>query len=225
MQETKNQVNKPLLTRSSLWDAIDKYLNSGEDSKQSKINDRYRYRMSPVLNDLYHPLMWNIDLSKKEPSEKQREQQVAQFIKAKSVLMTYTYYLQSCPQFSYLWSYLLKKIESFEHFLITYEAFIDKFIKDINTLHQLIRCNPDDLCFGVNGFLRIRAPKDQILTIDMDFEKLSLSLQKCCAKNYSLSVILGNTTLGVFNINENDELQPIAENIDAMITKGTHIYG
>lgn len=120
-----------ILDRQNLWDGIVSYLNSDEKNKHSKTDDRYRKNILEVLNDLYHPVNWNFNPKDKTPEVTQRNRQIDNYVKGQSELMTFTYYLQSCPQFSFLWSYLTKKIDCFKDFIGIYEAFIDKFISDL----------------------------------------------------------------------------------------------
>ncbi|MCM1139583.1 MAG: hypothetical protein NC453_13515 [Muribaculum sp.] len=225
MDKTKDVQGTQVLTRQKLWDGIVAYLNSDEKNSHSKTDDRYRGNISEVLNDLYHPINWNYNPKDKTPEGTQRERQIDNYVKSKSELMTFTYYLQSCPQFSFLWSYLTKKIDSFKDFIGMYEAFIDKFISDLNSLYQNVKCRKLDLRYCVNDFLTISFNQDYTISVEMDFEKLSAKLQKCSAKCYDLTVLLNKTTLGVYTIREKEDMQQIAARLETLIISGNHANG
>lgn len=225
MARTDKKIMADLLTRPILWDCIVKYLDSDEENDHIKTDNRYRQNIRTVLNDLYHPVFWNYDSKKTITKEEQRKRQVDKFIKTKSELYTFTYFLQSNPQFVYLWGYLIKKIEGFEKFILKYEEFVDKVIEDINFLYQKVKCKGNGVCYCINDFLLIRLNKYNALSVELDLEKLSATLQKCSAKLYELTVLLDKTTLGVFIIEENTNLSDIAAKINAMINSGNHIYG
>lgn len=214
-----------ILTRQNLWDAIVSYMESGEKNKHSKTDDRYRTHIKIVLNDLYHPVNWNLNPKDKTSLKEQRKHQIDKYVKGKSELMTFTYYLQSCPQFSFLWSYLTKKIDSFEDFIDKYEAFIDKFIEDLNSLHQSVKCRKYDLKYCINDFLMITFNLDNTVSVEMDFEKLSITLHKCSAKGYGLIVYLNKTTLGVYSIGEKTVMSQISSKIERLIISGKHVNG
>ncbi|MCM1142030.1 MAG: hypothetical protein NC453_25960, partial [Muribaculum sp.] len=201
------------------------YLNSDEKNKHSKTDDRYRKNILEVLNDLYHPVNWNFNPKDKASSKEQRKRQIENFVKGKSELMTFTFYLQSCPQFSFLWSYLTKKIDGFEEFIGKYEAFIDKFIDDLNLLHKGIKYRRFDFTYLINDFLKITFNQNNTFTVEIDFEKLSVTLQRCSAKGYDLAVILNKTTLGVYSIGTKADMSRFGAKIDTLIISGKHING
>lgn len=225
MEKIDNTQVCATLTRQNLWDAIVSYLNSDEKNKHSKTDDRYRKNILEVLNDLYHPVNWNFNPKDKASSKEQRKRQIENYVKGKSELMTFTYYLQSCPQFSFLWSYLTKKIDNFKDFIEIYEAFIDKFVSDLNSLYQNVKCRKFDLRYCVNDFITITFNHDNSISVEIDFEKLSVKLQKCSAKCYDLTALINKTTLGVYTIGEKTDIHQIAARLENLIISGNHVNG
>lgn len=212
-----------VLTRAKLWEGIKNFLDKLDDEKHLGEN-RHSNQIKIVLEDLFNPTSWEIDVSKKETPEEQRKAKADDLVKVKSQLVSFTFFLQANPQFSYLWSYLLKKIEDYRDFLIKYESFIDRFMADISQLEDKVRHNGKTLCYSVNDFIRITIKETVLSDVNLDLKNFSSSLLKSASdKHYNLRIIYEKTILGVYRMDDKKDLDKIAEEISKYFS--THKNG
>lgn len=212
-EDPKDMSRTIVLTRAKLWEGIKNFLKKPDDGKLSG-EKRHSEQFKTILNDLFNPSSWEIDVSKKETPEGQRKAKVDELVSSKSQLVSFTFFLQANPQFSYLWSYLLKKIEDYGDFLIKYESFIDRFMADISQLEEKIKHNGKSLCYNVNDFIRITITGTILSDVNLDLKNFSSSLLKSASdKHYNLRVIYEKTILGVYRTGDKKDLDKIAEEI------------
>lgn len=210
----------PELNRRLLWDSINDFMTL---QQENHADERLLQPMSSVLNLLFHPTEWagkpEVDA---ETRKKELTAKATQIVNNGNNLIGYTFYLHSSQQFSYNWSYLLKKIEGFEELLVNFELFVDELITVLNILFQGIHCRLNDLTFEINGFLKIYSVNDTYV-VELILPQFHKVLNECLKDSMSITAYIGDTILGAYRCSGNLNAPSIANIIENAIVKGKHI--
>lgn len=211
LKESKEFFNRKILLDSLLCNLENLIIQTKQDNKIRDLGHIKR-----VINFLFN-LKWEI--SENCEDKLQERNNKVDDICENAALFGYTFFLQSYPQFSYNWSYLRKKIDSYREFLINFQNFVDLVIGDINEVYKNIRIDSVDIKFVVNDYIIIEhANNVPYLNAKLDIENF-YQISQTTKDTYNLKILLGSTTLAVFARTQKTDLLEIAKYIQNVVGK------
>lgn len=184
-------------------------------SEQERLGRDYIYKLK-VLQAILYLDVPDLVLDGEKPGEDIGKKQMEMIIDGDELLFGYTFYVSSHSEFERTWSYMRKQLDKYTDFLFETKRFFDFVFRNINVLAFILE-KYKNIHIVFNGFVDV-AYQDRVsnLKVKMLWDKFYNIID--VGKVYTVSVMIGDSTLIVYDCKYRDEAEKLVEKVKAAIS-------
>ncbi len=206
--------NKWLYSKDLFFDnllSMPEYVNN---PKQEYLERDYKYK-TKVLQTILFLDVPGLVLCGDECNMKEDKKRIGAKVDDDELLSGYIFHVSSNPEFNHTWNYMRKRLDKYVDFLFGTKRFFKFVLRDINILASVLK-KEKDIHIVFNELIDVTyTNKTPNITAKMLWDKF-YNLTNT-GNGYNVSVMIGESTLIVFDCHYKDEADKLCQKVKEVI--------